>query len=123
MKSILDLLKEQKSMTELAIARMKEAEAAYDKQIIEVTYPTAGTLEEQIAYSETYEKLKKAKDAAFKTACRRLVSFGEFLGCKVEKKDLEYEYRIESRYHDLVYYCEKLEKQFEYNVESYNQFK
>ena len=123
MKSILDLLKEQKLMTELAIARMKEAEAAYNKHSIEVPYPSEGTPEERIAYCDEYDRLRDAKENAFKTAARRLVSYGEFLGCKVDKKDIEYDWQIENRFGDLVYYGERLEKQFENNVESYNQYK
>ena len=123
MKSILDLLKEQKSMTELAIARMKEAEAAYNKQSIEVPYPSEGTPEERIAYCDEYERLKDKKDNAFKAAARRLVSYGEFLGCKVDKKDIEYDWRIEGCYNDLAYYADRLEKTFAYNVESYNSYK
>ena len=123
MKSILDLLKEQKSMTELAIARMKEADAAYNKQSFEVPYPSEGTPEERIAYCDECDRLREAKENAFKAAARRLVSYGEFLGCKVEKKDIEYDWRIESRYNDLAYYAERLEKTFANNVESYNSYK
>ena len=122
MKTLLVLLQEQKTMTQVAIEKMKEAEKAFEDHSLS-TYPSAGTSEERIAYCNTYDRLKEARDAAVKAASRRLVSFGEFLGCKVEKKDLEYDYRIESRFHDLVYYCERLEKQFEYNVDSYNQYK
>ena len=122
MKTLLALLQEQKQMTQVAIDKMGETEKAYiDHSLSE--YQTSGTPEERIAYCETNDKLKAARDAAFKTACRRLVSYGEFLGCKVEKKDLEYDWRVESRFHDLNYYEERLEKQFEYNVESYNQYK
>ncbi len=122
MKSILDLLNEQKSMTELAIAKMKEAEQSYcDHSSKE--YPADGTPEERLAYFDEIDRLRDAKENAFKAAARRLVSYGEFLGCKVEKKDIEYDWRIESRYNDLAYYAERLEKTFEFNVNSYNQYK
>lgn len=123
MKSMLELLKEQKSQTEVAIAKMKEADAAYSQHSYETQYPSDGTPEERIAYCDKADSLLEARYAAAKTAGRRLVSLGEFLGCKVEKKDIEYDWRIESRFNDLKYYCERLEKTFECNVESYNQYK
>lgn len=122
MKSLLEMLREQKKATELAIARMNETEKEYQDKMYS-SYPFAGTFEERIAFAEDVEKFSSARKTAYAAASRRLTSFGELLGCKVEKKDLEYDYRIASRFHDLEYYCERLEKTFETNVESYNSFK
>ena len=119
---MLDMLKEQKQQTIVAIEKAKQAEQEYNAYS-ETPYPENGTIEERIAYSEKYEKLSDAKKAAYSAASRRIVSLGEFLGVKINKKSFDWSWQLDHAYGDLDYYLGEVERKLKNVIDDYNQFR